>query len=196
MLSCSGNIEMIHPRRKQFKDVKTFHNHPKSPKSQPIQHWSWQCMDFHTLNTLYIIFQDRELSLYCFHVCHFFQKLSVTFVSYSLSDDSLCSLNSLSFFQPNKLRHILKFMPWYTIQYKFVLACLIGRKTRFSRKLWLLYFTVWRMIPPHCICRHSHAPRSFANWRQHGADNWKYFDHLALGLNWHVLLCFVLDHFL
>ena len=111
MLSCCGNIEMIHPRRKQFKDFKTFHNHPKSPKSQPIQHWSWQCMDFHTLNTLYIIFQDRELSLYCFHVCHFFQKLSVTFVSYSLSDDSLCSLNSLSFFQPNKLRHILKFMP-------------------------------------------------------------------------------------
>ena len=39
---------------------------------------------------------------------------------------------------------------------------------------------------PHCICRHSHAPRSFTNWRQHGADNWKYFDHLDLGLNLYV----------
>ena len=36
---------------------------------------------------------------------------------------------------PSKLRHILKFVPWYIIQHIFVPACSVGRKTWFSRKL-------------------------------------------------------------
>ena len=166
---------------------------------QHIQHWSWQCVDFHTLNTLYIIFQDRELSLYCFHVCHFFSpKIVCDFCIFMITVIQSVGWSNvlLVWVSSNQTSwHILKFMSWYTIQHKFVPACSIERKTRFSRKLWLLYFADCWMISPHCICRHSHAPRSFNNWRQHGADNWKHFDHLALGLNFQALLYSVLLHF-
>ena len=50
---------------------------------------------------------------------------------------TMCSLSSMLSFQPNKLGHILKFMSWYIIQHIFVPACLVGRKTWFSRKPWL-----------------------------------------------------------
>ena len=50
---------------------------------------------------------------------------------------TMCCLGSMFSFQPNKLRHILKFMSWYIIQHIFVPACSVGRKTWFSRKPWL-----------------------------------------------------------
>ena len=49
---------------------------------------------------------------------------------------TMCCLGSMFSFQPNKLRHILKFMTWYIIQHIFVPACSVGRKTWFSRKPW------------------------------------------------------------
>ena len=50
---------------------------------------------------------------------------------------TLCSLGSMFSFQPNKLRHILKFVSWYIIQHIFVTPHSVGRKTWFSRKPWL-----------------------------------------------------------
>ena len=50
---------------------------------------------------------------------------------------TMCCLGSMFSFQPNKLRHILKFVSWYIIQHIFVPACSVGRKTWFSRKPWL-----------------------------------------------------------
>ena len=50
----------------------------------------------------------------------------------------MCTLCSSSSFRPNKLRHILKFTSWYTMKHIFVPACLVGRKTWFSRKTWFL----------------------------------------------------------
>ena len=49
---------------------------------------------------------------------------------------TMCCLGSMFSFQPNKLRHILKFMFWYTIEHIFVPACSVGRKTWFLRKPW------------------------------------------------------------
>ena len=49
---------------------------------------------------------------------------------------TMCTLSSMFSFQPNKLRHILKFMSWYTIEHIFVPACSVGRKTWFLRKPW------------------------------------------------------------
>ena len=49
---------------------------------------------------------------------------------------TMCCLGSMFSFQPNKLRHILKFMSWYTIEHIFVPACSVGRKTWFLRKPW------------------------------------------------------------
>ena len=49
---------------------------------------------------------------------------------------TMCILGSMFSFQPNKLRHILKFVSWYIIQHIFVPACSVGRKTLFSRKPW------------------------------------------------------------
>ena len=49
---------------------------------------------------------------------------------------TMCILGSMFSFQPNKLRHILKFVSWYIIQHIFVPACSVGRKTWFSRKPW------------------------------------------------------------
>ena len=54
--------------------------------------------------------------------------------SFSEAFHRLCSMFS---FQPNKLRHILKFMSWFIIQHIFAPAYSAGRKTWFSRKLWL-----------------------------------------------------------
>ena len=45
---------------------------------------------------------------------------------------TMCCLRSMFSFQPNKLRHILKFISWYIIQHIFVPTCLVGRKTWFS----------------------------------------------------------------
>ena len=42
---------------------------------------------------------------------------------------TMCYLGSTFSFQPNKLRHLLKFMFWYTIEHIFVPACSVGRKT-------------------------------------------------------------------
>ena len=50
---------------------------------------------------------------------------------------TMCILGSMFSFQPNKPRHILKFVSWYIIQHIFVPACSVGRKTWFSRKPWL-----------------------------------------------------------
>ena len=50
---------------------------------------------------------------------------------------TMSCLGSMFSFQPNKLRLILKFMSWYIIQHIFVPACSVGRKSWFSRKLWL-----------------------------------------------------------
>ena len=49
---------------------------------------------------------------------------------------TMCCLVSMFSFQPNKLRHILKFMSWYIIQHIFFPDCSVGRKTWFSRKPW------------------------------------------------------------
>ena len=58
--------------------------------------------------------------------------------SVHLAHCTMCRLGSIFSFQPNKLRHILKFVSWYIIQHIFVPACSVGRKTWFSRKPWLL----------------------------------------------------------
>ena len=54
-----------------------------------------------------------------------------------VSHCTMCILGSMFSFQPNKLRHILKFVSWYIIQHIFVPTCSVGRKTWFSRKPWL-----------------------------------------------------------
>ena len=53
---------------------------------------------------------------------------------------TMCTLGSMFSFQPNKLRHILKFILWYIIQQIFVPTCSVGRKTWFSRKPWFSNF--------------------------------------------------------
>ena len=55
---------------------------------------------------------------------------------YQLPYCTMCSLGSMFSFQPNKLRHTLKFISWYIIQHILVPTCSVGRKTWFSRKLW------------------------------------------------------------
>ena len=48
----------------------------------------------------------------------------------------MCCLGSLSSSQPNKLRHILKFLSWYPIQHIFVPACSIARNSYKKMFLW------------------------------------------------------------
>ena len=49
---------------------------------------------------------------------------------------TMCTLGSLSSSQPNKLRHILKFLSWYPIQHIFVPACSIARNSYKKMFLW------------------------------------------------------------
>ena len=49
---------------------------------------------------------------------------------------TMCCLGSLSSSQPNKLRHILKFLSWYPIQHIFVPACSIARNSYKKMFLW------------------------------------------------------------
>ena len=49
---------------------------------------------------------------------------------------TMCCLCSLSSSQPNKLRHILKFVSWYPIQHIFVPACSIARNSYKKMFLW------------------------------------------------------------
>ena len=49
---------------------------------------------------------------------------------------TMCTLCSLSSSQPNKLRHILKFVSWYPIQHIFVPACSIARNSYKKMFLW------------------------------------------------------------
>ena len=57
----------------------------------------------------------------------------------SIFKNSQCTmyiLGSMFSLQPNKLRHILKFVSWYIIQHIFVPTCSVGRKTWILRKPW------------------------------------------------------------
>ena len=92
-------------------------------------------------------------------------RLSVIIIDYQCT---MWCLGSMFSFQPNKLRHILKFMSWYIIQHIFVPACPVVRKTWFSRKPWLsnskfgISGSFWPVLSvPKIKCRKMKSETSF-----------------------------------
>ena len=76
----------------------------------------------------------------CMYSCSYRKNHQNAITSFSqlcrLLQCTMCCLCSLSSSQPNKLRHILKFVSWYPIQHIFVPACSIARNSYKKMFLW------------------------------------------------------------
>ena len=75
--------------------------------------WTWEYTSFHTNLSGANVNYGQIVPLWLRDLCQC----------------TMCCLGSMFSFQPSKLRHILKFKSWYTIEHIFVPACSVGRKT-------------------------------------------------------------------
>ena len=111
-------------------------------KTNEINSKKWKISAFHWFNpilchsrfldalaSLKAMFKIQQLTFSSF--CHH-RVLHSIVEYYRMLQCTICCLCSMFSSQPNKLRHIIRFMPWYNIQHIFVPACSVGRKTWFS----------------------------------------------------------------
>ena len=99
--------------------------------------WVWLPVKDRVLNEIIGYLYPRAILIHLPYCTLHKRWIKVATIYVSNAQCDVCTVFLMFSLQPNKLRHILKFMSWYIIQHIFVPACSVGRKTWFSRKPWL-----------------------------------------------------------
>ena len=96
--------------------------------------WVWLPVKDRVLNEIIGYLYPRAILIHLPYCALHKRWIKVATIYVSNAQCDVCTVFLMFSLQPNKLRHILKFMSWYIIQHISVPACSVGRKTWFSRK--------------------------------------------------------------